>query len=195
MRLEGYVRNKDNEPIAEAIVEIKREDFITIHSTLSDENGYYKLDIPEGNYPFMTVVRDYGVKYLEYWSQNIPMTQDMQLDVAFDTLEVYGLHAFRVKGGGNKLMIYFRPMSLVKFQRGESDIAPELASIKVVVDGEETPVLLQDKVREYAGGANLTAYLIQVDTTDIEKEWKKLEIEIRDTEDNFGAASIFHEKQ
>ena len=193
MILEGYVRNKNNEPIAEAMVEIKREDFITVHSTESDETGYYRLDIPEGKYPFMTVVRDYGVKCLEYWSQNIPLIQDMQLDVAFDTLEIYGLHAFRVKGGGNKLMIYFRPMSLVKFQQGKVDIAPELASIKVVVDGKETPVLLQDKVREHAGEVNLTAYLIQVDTTEVEKDWKKLEIEIRDNEDNFGAASIFGE--
>ncbi len=191
MILEGYVRNKNNEPIAEAMVEIKREDFITMYSTESDETGYYKLDIPKGKYSFMTVVRDYGVKCLEYWSQNIPLTQDMQLDVAFDTLEIYGLHTFRVKGAGNSLMIYFRPMSLVKFQQGASDIAPELASIKVVIDGNEVPLLLQNKVKEYAGEANMTAYLIQVDTTETGKDWKKLEIEIQDEEDNFGAASIF----
>lgn len=192
MILEGYVKNKNNEPIANAMVEIKGEDFITIHSTESDENGYYKFDIPEGNYPFLIAVKDYAVKCLEYWCQNIELKQDMQLDVSFDTLEVYGLHAFRVKGGRNSLMIYFRPMSLVKFQQGETDIAPELAAIKVVIDGKEIPILLQNKVKECGGEMNMTAYLIQVDTQEVEKDWTKLEIEIRDKEDNYGAAALFH---
>lgn len=191
MILEGYVRNKNKKPIAEAIVELKGEDFITVHSTESDEHGYYKFDIPEGNYPFLIAVKDYAVNCLEYWSQNIPLTQDMRLDVAFDVIEIYGLHAFRIKGAGDTLMIYFRPMSLAKFQQGETDLAPEPASIKVVIDGKETPVLLQNKVKEYGSEQDMTAYLIQVDTNGVEKDWKKLEIEIRDDEDNFGAASVF----
>lgn len=193
MILEGYVKNKNNEPMENAMVEIKGEDFITIYSTESDEKGYYRFDIPESTYPFMIAVKDYAVKYLEYWSQNIPLTQNMSLDVRVDMLEIYGLHAFRVKGAGNTLMIYFRPMSLAKFQQGEKDIAPELAAVKVVIDEKEVPVILQNEVKEFAGGKNMMAYLIQVDTSDIGKEWKKLEVEIRDKEDNFGAASIFCE--
>lgn len=193
MILEGYVRDKNKEAMANAILEVKGENFITIHSTQSDENGYYKFDIPEGHYPFLTVVKDYGVNYLEYWCQNINLKQDMQLNVAFDKLEIYGLHAFRVKGGANALMIYFRPMSLVKFQQGQTDIAPEISSIKVEIDGKETPVLFTNKVKECAGDMKLTAYLIQVDTEGVEKEWTKLDIEIRDDHDNYGAAAIFND--
>ncbi len=63
----------------------------------------------------LTAVKDYAVHYLEYWCQNISLESPMTLDVSFDQLEIYGLHAFMVKGGGNSLMVYFRPMSLSKF--------------------------------------------------------------------------------
>ena len=194
MILEGYVRDKNNQTIANATLEIKGEDFITIYNTESDENGYYKFDIPEGNYPFLIAVKDYAVNCLEYWCQNMHLQQDMQLDVAFDKLEIYGLHTFRVKGGSkNTLMVYFRPMSLEKFQQGEQDIAPEITDLIVKIDGTESPVLLQNQVQEYAGGAKLTAYLIEVETPEDATAWNKLEIEIRDVNDNFGAASIFRE--
>ena len=111
MILEGYVSNKNNMPIAGASVEIKGDDFVTIYHTESAENGYYQFDIPSGHYPFLIAVKDYAVNYLEYWCQNIQLQQNMSLNVSFDKLEIYGLHVFTVKGGGNSIMAYFRPMS------------------------------------------------------------------------------------
>ncbi|MBQ8280519.1 MAG: carboxypeptidase regulatory-like domain-containing protein [Roseburia sp.] len=193
MILEGYVKDKHDTPIDNAIVEIKGEDFITIYSTESNEEGYYKFDIPSGRYPFLIAVKDYAEKCLEYWCQNILLQNDMLLDVSFDTLEIYGLHVFSVKGGGNSLMAYFRPMSLIRFQQGEQDIAPKDITIKVTIDGKERRVINTNEVKEVAGEQEMSAYLIQVETTEKNMHWNKFDIEIKDKDGNYGAATIFNE--
>ena len=136
-----------------------------------------------------TAVKGYAVNYLEYWCQNIPLSENTSLDISFDTLEIYGLHVFSVKGAGNGLMIYFRPMSLVKFQQGNENIAPDDISIHVKVDGEETAIIAKNTVAELAADREMTAYLIQVEGTDA---WNKIEIQIVDTDSHYGAAAIFN---
>lgn len=189
MLLDGHVKSKNNTPIAGAKIEIKNNSFATIYCTESNEEGYYQFDIPEGKYPFLTAVKDYTVNYLEYWCQNIPLLENTSLDISFDTLEIYGLHIFSVKGAGNGLMIYFRPMSLVKFQEGNENIAPDDISIRVEVDGKETAIIAKNTVVEVAADREMTAYLIQVEGTDA---WNKIEIQIVDADSHYGAAAIFN---
>ena len=125
MLLSGFITDKNQAPIANAAVELKDKNFETLYQTLSDERGRYQLDVPPDCYPFLTAVKEYAVHYLEYWCQDIPLTKPLSLDVSFDRLEVYGLHVFPVKGAGNGLMAYFRPMSLDKYQRGEKGTLPQ----------------------------------------------------------------------
>lgn len=191
MLLQGHATDKNKAPIAGALIEVKGENFNTLFSTESDEKGYYKLDIPAGNYPFLTAVKDYATNCLEYWCQNIPLHNDLSLDVSFDKLEIYGLHVFFVKGGGNSMMVYFRPMSLPKFQQGASDIAPEDITIRVLVDHQEMPVIAANPVKEYAGDRAMSAYLIQVQTNG-NTMWRRLDLQIRDKDDHYGAATIFN---
>ena len=191
MILEGYVTDKNNAPAANVSMEIKGSDFVTLYQTKSDENGYYKLDVPSGTYPFLTAVKDYAVNFLEYWCQNIPLQNHMTLNIRFDTLEIYGLHVFSVKGGGNSLMAYFRPMSLAKFLQGSEDIAPDGITMQVMIDEQERPVITTNPVREFAGNREMSAYLIQIEVPEPNMQWHKFEIQIRDKNGNFGAASIF----
>ena len=192
MKLEGYVTDKNKAPIANALVEVKGENFVTLFSTESNENGHYVLDIPVGKYPFLTAVKDYGVNCLEYWCQNISLQADMFLDLSFDKLEIYGLHVFSVKGAGNSLMAYFRPMSLPKFQQGMKDIAPEGMVIKVSIDNQEMRVINTNLVKEFAGDCELSAYLIQVETRKSDILWHKFDIQITDTNNHYGAATIYN---
>lgn len=192
MILEGYVTDKNKSPVANALIEVKGEDFITLFSAESNESGYYKLDMPAGKYPFLTAVKDYGVNYLEYWCQNITLQNDMSLDVSFDKLEIYGLHVFEVKGAGNSLMAYFRPMSLPKFRQGAQDIAPEDITIKVVIDNREMPVITINSVKEFAGDREMSAFLIQVETAESNMLWHKFDLQIVDKDSNYGAATIFN---
>ncbi len=192
MIIDGYITDKNRTPVEGASVEIKGENFYTVYETQSDENGHYLFDIPSGKYPFLIAVKDYGVKNLEYWCQNIMLTEDMSLDISFDKLEIYGLHAFTVKGAYPALMIYFRPMSLEKFQRGEKDIAPEIERIKITLDGKELPLLVKNRVMESIGEGALTAYLIQADRIGDKGAWHRLDVKIWDENDNFGMATIFN---
>lgn len=191
MILDGYVKDKCGIAIKNAIVEIKDRTFNTLYHTESNDDGYYQLDIPEGRYPFLVAVKDYAVNYLEYWCQNLPLFKNMSLDISFDQLEIYGLHAFEVKGADNGLMVYFRPMSLLKFQQGKEDIAPDDITITVTIDGKESPVIFQNRVTELADNRKLTAYLIQVGLPENTFSWKQLTVQIQNKDNHYGAATIF----
>ena len=193
MIVDGYINDKNNQPVAGAIVELKDEHFVAQYMTITDQNGYYRLDATEGYYPFFIAVKGYKETGLEYWCQDINLNKNMSLNANIDTLEVYGLHAFTIKGAGNGLMVYFRPMSLEKYLRGNVDIAPEDVMIKATVDGEKYPIVNINKVKEYAGGYSMDAYLVQIAIAEI-KNWQKLDIEIWDKNQNYGAASIFNNK-
>ena len=143
----------------------------------------------------MTAVKEYAVNYLEYWCQNIPLYQNMSLDISFDTIEVYGLHVFPVKGAGNGLMAFFRPMSLAKFRQGAQDIVPDDLVIKVVVDGRERSVIAVNKVKEFVADREMTAYLIQVETDEINAVWDRFDIQITDKDDNYGTAAFFSHRR
>ena len=192
MKLEGYVTDKNQAPIARALIEVKDENFVTLFSTESNDDGYYVLDMPTDLYPYLTAVKDYGVNFLEYWCQNISLQADMSLNLSFDKLEIYGLHVFSVKGAGNSLMVYFRPMSLPKFQQGMQDIAPDNIVIKASIDDQEVRVINTNSVKEFAGGCELSAYLIQIETTESDEPWQKFDIQITDADGHYGAATIYN---
>lgn len=192
MKLFGYTLDKNRMPIAGAIVQVKDDLFQTLYETESDQEGYYEINAADGVYPFAIAVKDYAVDNLEYWCQNLDLRQDLPLDMPFDKLEVYGLHGFFAKGGLNALMVYFRPMSLVKFQAGEADISPDITRIRAVLDGTEVKVLVTNEVKESAGDNMMRAYLIQIESPNPQRIWKRLDLEIWDQDGHFGAATVFH---
>ncbi len=191
MILDGYIKDKYDQPVEQAVVELKNNSFETLFTACTDTEGYYRFDIPAGYYPFFFAVKGYKESGLEYWCQDIVLDADLQLDAKIDTLEVYGLHCFTVKGAANGLMVYFRPMSLDKYLRGAEDIAPDQIDIKVSVDGEESTIVNVNKVFECAGTHKMPAYLIQIDSEKADT-WYKLDVEIWDENQNYGAASVFN---
>ena len=193
MKLYGYTLDKAGIPIVGASVELKDERFQTVCEAISGEDGYFEIHAEDRQYPFLTVVKDYAVNYLEFWCQNLDLRQDLRIDASFDKLEIYGLHVFSVKGGFNACMVYFRPMSLVKALAGETDIAPDIQKIQVKLDGKEARILCTNPVKEFAGGSERNAYLLHVENPNADRKWNRLDVEIWDAEGHFGAAAIFHE--
>ena len=192
MLLHGKTTGKTGDVIPEVLVEIKDSEFRTICSAKSDDLGYYEIDLPEGGFPFVTAVRDYGEKYLEYWCSDLKLIQDTELNICIDTLEIYGLNYFKVAGAHPSLMVYFRPMSLAKYFAHAEDLAPEISTIKVTADGKTLSILLVNVVREYIGDRNMSAYLIQVEEPVNHPNWSRLIVEITDANGNYGAASIYN---
>lgn len=191
--IQGVTRGKNNNALAGVSVELKNDRFQTVYATVSDENGNYELTVPDGVYPFLTAVRDYADRYLEYWAHNIPLYGAFTLDIQIDTLEIYGTNAFVVKGAANALSIYFRPMSLEKFKAGETNIAPDFDDngVYVAVNCRESEVLVVNRVREYISPGFLTACLIQVSLSDSIEAWERVDIMIRDKSGNIGRATLF----
>ena len=163
----GRVTDFDGRPIEGASVELKNSRFDNAAQALTDKDGRYSLAAPKGVYMALTAVKDYRVKSLEYWAWSVPAEKDIEINPRFDRLEVYGLNAWSVQGGYPSLMIYFRPMSLIRTGRvvadaggmeklGELpvlDIAPELepGDIQVTIDGRPVKVLQVSRVREASG--------------------------------------------
>lgn len=192
--VKGITRGKDNSILDGVSVELKNDQFQTIYKTISDQNGCFELTVPDGVYPYLIAVRDYADKYLEYWANNIPAYEELDLNISIDTLEVYGINAFVVKGGGARaLSVYFRPMSLQKFKAKENDIAPVFGidGICAAVNGHKSEVLVVNQVKEYTEQGFLTAYLIQVLLPDGVNEWERVDITICDNENNIGCATLF----
>lgn len=191
--IQGVTKGKNNNVLSGVSVELKNDQFQTIYETTSGENGHFELTVPDGVYPFLTAVRDYADKYLEYWAHNVPLYGEFNLDVQIDTLEVYGINAFVVKGAAQALSIYFRPMSLEKFRAGEPDIAPDFDNdgIYVAVNGRRSEVLVVNRVQEYISPGFLTACLIQVSLPDFVEEWERVDVTIRDKKGNIGCATLY----
>ena len=192
MKLFGTTKDKNGNALPEVLIEIKDESFHTLYQTKSDARGIYSIELPVGTYAFLTAVREYGESYLEYWCQNICITREVRLDIKIDTLEVYGLQVFTVKGAYPSLMIYFRPMSLTKYQNHDADICPNLQKMRVWINEKEAPILATNHVKEHIGERTLNAFLIQAALPGNVK-WERLDLEILDETNAYGAATVFAE--
>jgi len=175
----GRVTDFEGKHFEGATVFLKDAKFKDVATAKSDKDGRYLLIAPKGCYMALVAVKDYMVKYLEYWAWNVPVDRDLEINPRFDRMEVYAINAWRPQGGYSSYQIYFRPMSLsmtmtkieeaggmANFQKlPVIDIAPDLGKndIKVSIDGQSANILDLNRVREAAGeNQRMFGYLIQV---------------------------------
>jgi len=180
VRVYGRVTDFEGLPIEGASVLMKDKRFYNVAETTSDSDGRYSFNVPKGHHLALLAVKDYQVRFLEYWAWSVPAFRDLEINPRIDRLEVYAINAWRPQGAYPSYQIYFRPMSLtaVKDQVEKAgsleefnklpilNIAPELSKkdIRVVIDGEEVALLETNKIRESAGpGQYMYGYLIQVE--------------------------------
>ena len=205
IELSGKVTDFNNRPIDSVVIRVKNKNFDNLYETLSDENGNYSLKIKKGLYYSLYAIKekDYGISRLEYWAWNIPMIKDLEINPQYNRMEVYGIHVFEPKATPyNYYRIYFRPMSLTKYQRideiqtGDTiDIAPKKLTqndLNVKINNVKVKILTIDKVIEYAKTNYFFAYEIEVEKPKIEslkeiekvKGYDKITIEINSNETN-----------
>jgi len=175
IRIFGKVTDFSNNPIKDAVVEIKNEHFETVYRAYTNNAGEYEILVKKGSYLALVACKDYKIKYLEYWAWNIPAYQNLHINPHIGGIEVYAMNAFRPQGAYPSLFIYFRPMSLRRYQEFKKkktsrkveiiNISPELSEkdIQVKIDGKPVKILELNRVREYADGIySLIAYLAQL---------------------------------
>lgn len=166
VKLFGTVSNANGEPLEAADVQLMDRKFEPLFQTKTDSKGHYELLVPVGVYSFFFACKDYGTNNLEYWSQDLPLDHDMQLNAVIDKLEIYGLHAFVIRGAAPGFSLYFRPMSLEKALNKEEDICPNISSesVQVWIDQKPVTITAWNEVKEHVGpdAKVMKAFLIQV---------------------------------
>jgi len=204
--ISGKVTDFEGHPIPGSLVMIKGANFGRfVDTTYSNKAGQYSLKVKEGNYSALAAVRmqDYGKTKLEFWANEIPAYQNLNINMRYDRLEVYGLNVFQVKGAYPGYTMYFRPMSLSRIDAKDKDsqiidIAPPADKIDIAVNinGEQVDVNLIQKVEEYAGDQKMYAYLIHTDMgKSTEAKYDKIQVIVEDKENgDKGEAIYFKEK-
>ena len=209
--ISGRVTDFKGQPIDGASVELKDSRFETVAKTVSGKDGRYALAAAKGQYMALLAVKDYQVRFLEYWAWAVPAERDLEINPRFDRLEVYAINAWRPQGGYPSYQVYFRPMSLTRVVKKVTeaggmenlgkfpvlDIAPELTTkdILVTVDGQPVKILKVNKVREAVGPSqDMIAYVIQTDLPekDSAPEYSLITITLTDTETGeMGEGAVF----
>ena len=204
--ISGKVTDFNGQSIEGALIMIKGENFSQfVDTTCSDKTGQYSLLVKKGKYSGLAAVRmeDYSKTKLEFWAYEIPAYKNLNIDIRYDRLEVYGVNIFQVQGAYPGYTIYFRPMSLTRFATAYMnseiiDIAPpaHMIDIKVNINGESVNVNSILRVEEFAGKQKMYAYLIQTDLgKPTDAKYNKFQIIVEDKENgDMGEAIYFKEK-
>jgi hypothetical protein len=223
-RLYGKVTDFNSVPIDSVSVILKNDKFNNQFATLTDKDGSFSMDVPKGEYFCLYAVKssDYSKTKLEYWAWNIPLFQDMNINPQYERMELYGISAFEPQVTPYETyMIYFRPMSLTKSQRitkagnkkeieqkanmnhDTIDIAPKNIvpqELIIKLNENEAQVLNIQKTVEYARGAYLYGYLIQILKPKVEvdqsEKYDKITIILHSSETNeTGKGEVFVQKR
>jgi hypothetical protein len=168
--ISGTVSDFSGKPLAGASVWVKGDGFEDLYQATTDDLGRFSLPVAKRRYASLVAVRGYATEHLEYWFWGLDANADRQLDIRIGGLELYGLKAWAPHSGA---MVYFRPMSLVKYQAfmqleprpDHIPIAPELtlSGVKARIDGGLVDVRYLQRVRETSdAGQTFDGYLMQV---------------------------------
>lgn len=217
--IKGHVTDYQNNPLDSVNLGWQDAGFTReIFGTMTDENGYYEIQLKKGRYHNMGALNmsQYIVTgsdlpeqdlRLEFWGWNFIADRDTTFNIQYHRLEVYGLNVFRIQGGTPAYTIYCRPMSLTRAlvyglpSEGRVRLAPssENLKIKVTVDGEEVTVLSKQEVEEYWSNTESTnAYLLTVSLPKDKnnRSYRVFRVQMEDLENgDMGEATYFYEEK
>lgn len=183
--ISGRVTDFDGNPLDSVTVGWLNPAFNGQYYATTDADGRYRARIPKGRYAYAGGLNmsEYVIagstlpeadQRLEFWAWNYLADRDATFDFRYHRLEVYGVNAFQIQGAASGYTVYFRPMSLTRFQKwvrdgklaGDNGLAPSIdsAKIEVSIDGEPVKIRMAQQVKEYFDDANWSgAYLLFVD--------------------------------
>jgi hypothetical protein len=204
--IKGKVSDFKNNPVAGAKIILKDSKFYKIiDSTFTDSSGTYSVNLRKGTYLTLAAIKmdDYIKSKLEFWAYNIPTTENLELNIRYDRLEVYGVNVFQVQEAYPGYTIYFRPMSLTRFATTDLsskiiNIAPppDKIDIRVRINEEDVQINNIQEVIEFGGKQNMNAYLIHTNlSTNKVSVYDKIQITVTDKENgDMGEAVYYKEK-
>lgn len=232
--INGLVSDYNGNAIDNCSVMFQNSKFDVLYQAKTNKSGEYKIKIPKGRYSNIGAINldtyphtmKPGTKSedlrLEFWGWNFIADRDTTLNIRYNRLEAYGLHAFKIPGGMPTYQIYVRPMSLTMFLANKvindakpeeslsgkvratssdiakcDNIAPNIdkMGIKVSIDGEEVSILMKQQIKEYY---NSTIYGIAYYLTVSEPKksttlpYHVFKIELTDLQNGDKGEAIYH---
>lgn len=194
--ISGIVTDFEGQPVDSALVELKYSNFKTAYETLTDNKGQYSLKVLKGKYLALASLKmsEYPVagsilpkdeQRLEFWAWNLIAEENLNFNIKYHRLEIYGVNVFRIQGATPGYTIYCRPMSLTRgFSEPDKKLnfidlcpPPEEIEVEVEINGYPIKVNMKEKVKEYVANGICYGYLLHVD------------LPIEQTDKNF---DIFH---
>ena len=146
----------------------------------SGKDGNYSITVPKGTYnAFYVDDNSYGKTSLENWGWHMIVDRDENHDFKVGNGEVYNLNVWSNNGGYSTLFIYFRPMTLQKYEeyqrRGEYkteingrefstiDLCPDLRIDDVVasINGHKMTNISLQRIMETGDIHAMHAYILQ----------------------------------
>lgn len=163
--ISGIINDYKGNPVDSCYVCIYNPDFSTAYETYSDSLGLYKIEnVTPGNYACIAAMRldeyprEQGVApekmKLEFWAWNVIANENIELNIRYDKMELYGTKAFFEFGGRQELLIYTRPMSVTKVindpnymdkssqeKNWKVTVEPEYMDFEVFADGQKLQLI------------------------------------------------------
>lgn len=152
----------------------------------------------------------YTYSSLERWAWNYDLRHDREDTFTIGRMELYGMRAFNIKGAGLNLLVLFRPSSLTRLLKFDTDrdgqlspaeknalgpamkasptaIGPELKAdeVKVWLDGKPLPIVQFNQIPEAsADGTWQVIYVLQVipDRSLYKSLWHEIRLEVESPE-------------
>ena len=179
--ISGVVTDFEGHPVDSALVEVKYSNFKTAYETLTNNNGQYSLKVLKGKYLALASLKmsEYPVagsilpkdeQRLEFWAWNVIAEENLNFNIKYHRLEIYGVNVFRIQGATPGYTIYCRPISLTRgFSEPDKklnfiDLCPptEEIEVKVEINGHPVKVNMKQKVKEYVANGICYGYLLHI---------------------------------
>ena len=169
------------------------------------DDGSFDAMVPARIYMVLNIDgTGYQHDAMERWAWDYDLTRDHEEVFTIGRMELYGMRAFNIKGGGRKVLVVFRPTTLTRLLRFDANqdgvlsesekeafgpamkasptaIGPELKAdqVKVWFDGKPLPILQFNQIPEASSdGCWQVLYILQV-IPDTSYLYKSLRHEIR----------------
>jgi hypothetical protein len=172
-------------------------------------DGRFDATVPARIYSVVNVNgAGYSYDAMERWGWDYDLTRDREDVFTIGRTELYGMHAFNVKGGARTVFVAFRPTALSRVLRFDEDgdglvtgeerkamgaamtgspvaIGPELNAedVSVWFNGQPQKIVQFNRIPEYGGGTWQVQYLLQFypDAPVVPGVWHEIKVRSKDT--------------
>ena len=88
-RLYGRVTDLEEDPLDSVTIRLKNKQYENLYETITDKEGKFSLMVKTDNYYCLYAIKasDYKKTKLEYWTWNVPVYADLEINPQYNNKE------------------------------------------------------------------------------------------------------------